>query len=267
MQGKTVWIVDAINPLGNALATALNKQGNFVIASGRDAEALAALSRDSGGAIAAMHLDLEDEASVGAAKEQLATLSDRLDVVVANVVANVVTNVGANQNALRERSVGGSIDAELCGRQMNSNYLAMVKTLEMAMPLLRRSRAPYIVCAGSAVARLPLAGIEAFGASAAATEYFARALALELKEQNIALSIVRAGVVAGSSAGTNDWAARFAVSAEEAAQRLMVGMEGRKRLIHLPRTLGWLLAFVDFLPVAWVRGIVAQLNRQSGVTW
>ena len=254
MQGKTVWVVDAINPLGNALATALNKQGNFVIASGNDSESLSHLVRSSGGAIAELRLDLNDGASVDAAKQRLATLSDRLDVVVANHV-------------MHEFSALDRFNAELCGRQMNSNYLAMVRTLEIGIPMLRRSRAPHIVCAGSAVTRLPLSGAEAYGASAAASEYFARALAGELKEQKIAVSIVRAGVVSGPRREPDDWTSRFAVSADEAARRLLAGMERRKRLIYLPRRLGWLAAVAGILPSAWMRGIMAQLNRQSGVIW
>ena len=252
--GKTIWVVEATSSLGRSLVEKLVECGHFVIASGSDNRVLGSLIRERRGAVTGLSIDPSNPASVAAAGKRLLELTDRLDVLVVN-------------SWERELSGEARIDAELCHRQVETNYLAMVRCVETALPLLQNSRSPYIVCPGSAVTRLPLAGAVAYGASAAAAEYFARALAVELGERNIDISIVRMGGLNSGHQEGRGLLSYLTIAADEAARRLIAAMDNRQSVIYLPGAMRWWTALITVLPGLWMRGILANINRRSGATW
>lgn len=250
ISAKNIWIADATCPLGRALAAALVHAGNFVIASGRDAQVLEQMARESSGALVALPVDFSDEVSFRAVSAQLLALTDRLDIVVANGSAPEVFDID-------------KFDLALCARQIDTNFLGMVRFLDVAMPLLKRSRSPYIVCSGIAVSGRALAGAEAYAASTAAREYFARSLAVDLEARNIAVSIVRPGAASIAASLPDPTADRFALSMQESARYIIASMEKRKSLIQFSWFRFRLLALANHLRALRIRGLAVNWHRRG----
>jgi NAD(P)-dependent dehydrogenase (short-subunit alcohol dehydrogenase family) len=250
ISGKTIWLTGATSGIGRALALALAKMGNHVIASGRNEVALRQLSEDCHGAISPMQLDVTDASSIEYAGSRLSVITDSLDMVIAN----------ARDCEYLDPS---HFDSAMIKRIMAVNFFGAVSTVELALPLLRKASRPQIVVVSSLSTLVAFGGAEAYGASKAALEYFARSLAIDLVPAKIAVSIVRPGFVATPLADKNHFAMPFMLSPEQASDRIIKGIDKRKAMIEFPRRLSWPLKLLAGLPALWYRLIAPRLSANG----
>ncbi len=244
--GKTIWLTGATSGIGRALALALANRGNHVIASGRNEVALRQLSEDCHGAISPLQLDVTDASSIEYAGSKLSVITDSLDMVIANA-------------GDCEYMDPAHFDSDMIKRIMAVNFFGAVSTVEMALPLLRQASRPQIVVVSSLSTLVAFGGAEAYGASKAALEYFARSLAIDLAPAKIAVSIVRPGFVATPLTDKNHFAMPFMLSAEQASDRILKGIDKRKAMIEFPRRLSWPLRLLAGFPALWYRLIAPRL--------
>lgn len=247
ISGKTIWLTGATSGIGRALAVALARMGNHIIASGRNELALRQLSEDSKGAISPLQLDLTDPSSVELASARLSVITDSLDIVIANA-------------GDCEYLDPAHFDVDIFKRIMAVNFFGAVHTVKMALPLLRQASRPQIVVISSLSTVVAFGGAGAYGASKAALEYFASSLAIDLAPQDIAISIVRPGFVDTPLTDKNHFAMPFILSPQQASNRIIKGMDKRQRMIEFPKRLSWPLKLLAGFPAIWYRLIAPRLS-------
>lgn len=177
MTSSVWWITGASRGLGRALAEAVAARGDVAVATGR---VLGDLPRGDG--IVPMELDVTDPGAVEATARQIVRDNGGLDVVANNAGYGFV-------GALEEGT-----DVELL-RILDTNLLGAARVARAALPHLRAARAGRIVFVSTvgAVGTMPLLGL--YNASKWGLEGLAEALAGEVAEHGVRVSIVQPGSI------------------------------------------------------------------------
>lgn len=136
---------------------------------------------------------------------------------------------------------------------MEINFFGTVNCLEIFLPLLKKSPHPHLVGVVSMAYYLPLSRAEAYGASKAATNYLFETLAIDLKNDNIDVTVVNPGFVETPLTKRNDFPMPFMVSANEATQIILEGIQERKTEISFPKKLTIPMKLLSLLPRTWWR--------------
>lgn len=234
-QGKRVWVVGASSGIGKALAELLTQKGAVVIASARRQQALSQLVP---AARFTVPVDLSDEASLEQATEQSFLLAGDVDVVF--WVAGVY-----HPMAVKEISLAGV--HETLQVNLASSYLALQLVLRRWLAQPRPMSRHWVFVSSVAGYRgLPLAA--AYGASKAALTYLAETSYLELKAEQIGVSVVCPGFVKSRLTDRNDFHMPAMISAEQAAQDTLRGMAKGAFEIHYPKRFTWAMKLLRILP-------------------
>jgi len=124
----------------------------------------------------------------------------------------------------------------------------MVYGIEAVLPLLRQSPAPQLVGMSSTVAYRGLPRSEAYGASKAAIKNLFESLQIDLAREAFRVSVVCPGFVRTPLTDRNDFPMPFRIEADEAARRIVDGIEAGKPEIHFPRRFSLLFKLMTLLP-------------------
>lgn len=254
--GRCIWITGASSGLGKALSRALCEMGNFVIVSGRNKEALQKLTVGASGRMCAFPIDLaEGDESLIHYAAKLNSITDYVDVVIC--CAGVC-----------EYEDGLSFEPSMYRRVMDVNFLGVVKTLHLALPMLKRSvHPPQIVLVGSLSSIVPFPRAEAYGASKAAVEYFAGALRADVSRTPLKVSLVRPGFIKTKMIEKNNFDMPFMVDVEQAAQTIIKGVQKQKAVIDFPRRLSWPLRIFSVFSDVWCRWVAPKISRVNHDAW
>jgi short-subunit dehydrogenase len=255
LTGRCIWITGASSGIGRALATTLCDMGNFVIVSSRNKEVLQKLAVSASGRMSALPIDLsagtDNLANIGA---HLNNITDYLDMVIC------CAGVCEYEDDL-------SFDPEMYRRVMDVNFIGVIKTLHLAMPLLRKSaHVPHVVAVGSLSSVVPFPRAEAYGASKAALEYFIGALRADTSKLTLKVSLVRPGFVATEMTAVNDFEMPFILKVDDAVKIIIDGIKKRKPVIDFPRRLSWPLRFFGVTGI-WCRWIAPRMTRINDGIW
>lgn len=239
LDGKRVWVTGASSGIGKALSTALVDAGARVVLSARNRETLDQQAEQLGRKQAfAVPLDVTSREANRKAVEQIRWLLGGIDLVI--------LNAGNCEYVDVQR-----FDAALFERQVQVNFLGMVYGIEAALPLLRESETPYLVGVSSMSAYSGLSRAEAYGATKAAIRNLLQSLRVDLRAENIDVSVVCPGFVETPLTDRNDFPMPFKVSAAQAAEAIIKGIARRRTEIHFPRHFGWLVKLYAALPGSW----------------
>ncbi len=237
------WVTGASAGIGRALALRLAGQGWRVAVTARRADALAALVAEGGhgGEIVAYPGDVTDGARMAAIVAAIEAREGPL--------ALAILNAGFYDPRERDR-----FDATVALRTIDANLGGLTRCLD---PLLRamvpRGRGQVAVVASLAgYGGVP--GSLAYGASKAAMITVAEALRLTYAPAGLTIQVVNPGFVRTAMTAANDYSMPFMMSAEAAAERILVGLERGGFEIAFPRRLAWTMKAVRLLPYApWLK--------------
>ena len=247
---EIVWITGASSGLGESLAREYAARGCQVIASGRDARALARL-RVSNDRISILPFDITDEAGLDAVGHRLGQLTARIDRVILNAGrCEYLEFPEPDWTAVR--------------RVMEVNFHGAINCLRLALPLLRASRRgrSHVVAIASLVTAAPFPRAEAYGASKAALQYFCDSLRVDLAADGIAVTVVDPGFIDTPMTRTNDFPMPFLLDADSAARRIAARLDRRPATLRFPRRLALTLALSKIWPGLW-RRCVARNRADS----
>lgn len=235
---RRIWLTGATSGIGRALARELLDQGHLVALSGRSESKLAALCTGRDNALP-VPLDITDSDAVATAGRHLGDLFGHLDVAILN--AGSCEYVDARH-----------LDTALVERVFAVNFFGTLHCVQAALPLLRQAREldarPLLAATSSASAYLALPRAEAYGASKAALSHFLESLRLDLASERIHISLIHPGFVATPLTERNDFPMPMRISAEEAANEIIAGLEKRRLDIHFPRRFTYGLRLLGLLP-------------------
>lgn len=174
---KTWFITGASRGFGREWTIAALERGDRVAATARDVTTLDDLVERFGDAVLPLPLDVTDHAAVGAAVTRAHEHWGRLDVVV--------NNAGYGQFGMIEEVS----EAELRD-QMETNFFGAYWVTQAALPYLREQGSGHILQVSSIGGVTAFPGIGAYHASKWALEGFSQALAAEVAEFGIHVTLI-----------------------------------------------------------------------------
>ncbi|WP_082859374.1 SDR family oxidoreductase [Microbulbifer sp. Q7] len=245
---KTIWITGASSGIGEALVRALVGEGHFVIISGRNREALLKVQQLNPKLIRVLSCDVGDDASMAEAGTALREITDQLDTVIAGA-------------GTCEYDDGLTLDIESYRRVFDANFFGVVNTLREALPLLTNARSPIFAAVGSLSSVVGFPRAEAYGASKAALQYFMDALRADTSQVPLRTVLIRPGFIDTPLTQENDFDMPFLMSPDEAAQRILAGLNGNKAVIDFPRRLSWPLRILGLLRPIWFGVCAPRMTR------
>jgi NADP-dependent 3-hydroxy acid dehydrogenase YdfG len=174
---SSILITGASKGIGRAVAVELAKRGHRVIATARDPRALDGLDADQ-----KLRLDVTDQASVDAA------------VAAAGQVDTLVSNAGVIFRAAVEASPLDEIE-----RLYRQNTVGAIRVTQAVLPQMRERGKGRLVFVSSVGGRTVFPGNAAYAATKWALEAFAEALAIELADFGIDVTLAQPGPVSSGA--------------------------------------------------------------------
>lgn len=237
MPNKTILITGATSGIGLALFEHYVARGDKVIACGRDSTKLSLLSNK---AYKTCLFDLNNPAAI---ENQLKEVGE-IDIVLLNA------------GDCRYIDDAKNFDGKLFADIITTNLTSLGWLLQFTLPQLINGG--QLVLVSSSATILPFPRSEAYGASKAGMDYLANSLRLDLAEHNIDVTLVHPGFVKTPLTDKNDFNMPFLMTSNEAATRIITGVDKRKRYLHFPKRLTLLLKFISYLPSSLWQKIITR---------
>lgn len=189
--GRVVIITGASSGIGEACALAFMSRGAKVVLAARRAQRLKLLVEKlgaAGGEALAVATDVTDEDAVAALFEQAMARFGRVDVLVNN--AGIADSTPAEDTPL-----------DLWRKVIDTNLTSAFLCARSAIPIMKRQGHGRIINVGSISAKVPRANSPAYTASKWGLDGLTRALAIDCRADNIAVSVFHPGIVATELGG------------------------------------------------------------------
>ncbi|SAK92157.1 short-chain dehydrogenase/reductase SDR [Caballeronia temeraria] len=179
-QFKRVWfITGASRGFGALIAQAALDDGNAVVATGRNAAAIAERLGESP-ALLTFALDVTNEAQAKAAVEAAVDKFGRIDVLVNNAGFGLLA------------AVEESSDAEV-RRIYETNVFGLLNVTRAVLPVMRKQRSGHVINTSSIVGYQAAAGVGVYSSTKFAVEGITEALHAELKPLGIHATMIEPG--------------------------------------------------------------------------
>ncbi len=181
---KVVLVTGASAGIGAAMVRALAQAGAHVLLVARGAEKLAALVDELAhhpGRRVALAGDLRELAFCQQAVSATVAEFGRIDILI-------------NNAGLGHRSPISSIPADHMHTIVDTNILAPLHLSQAAVPFMRAQGGGHIINVSSIISQRPLANSGFYCASKTALNFISRSLRMELRRDNIAISILYPGM-------------------------------------------------------------------------
>ncbi|MEO0426981.1 MAG: SDR family NAD(P)-dependent oxidoreductase [Pseudomonadota bacterium] len=231
------WVTGASGGIGKALALRLARDGWTVYATARRREELDALSAEAGplpGRIVPLPGDVTDAAAMTGAVETI-TADGPLTLAVLN--AGIYTPMRAQ-----------AFSAEIVARHMAVNVQGMANALEPLLKHMIARKAGHIALMGSVAGYRGLPNATAYSPTKAAVISMAEALAMDMADLGVRISVVNPGFVETDATSVNEFDMPFLMSADNAADRIVDGLARPGFEIAFPRRFALILKTIGLLP-------------------
>ncbi|MDO6566155.1 SDR family NAD(P)-dependent oxidoreductase [Alteromonas sp. 1_MG-2023] len=223
---KTLLITGATSGIGKALALHAADKGYQVIACGRNKDVLD---------------DLATQPNIEPLQFDVTSL-DEAKIALRNVKCDVaILNAGTCEYVDIDK-----FESDMFRRVFEPNFFGVVHCVEALIPVLKQGNKLVIV--DSMVRLLPFTQSQAYGASKAALHYFTKSLEVDLHDRGIKVQAVSPGFVETPLTDKNDFDMPMKITATEAAESMLKGIEADKQTVFFPRMFGFILRFMHILP-------------------
>lgn len=250
----TVLITGASSGIGYELALRYLAQGARVLVLARSEERLAELVKKFPEQCLAVKVDLSCADDSQRAGEWINQQVQHLDLAILN--AGTCEYVDVNNLA-----------HEPFDKVMAINWQGTINSLLFCLPLLQKNNSQLaraqLVGISSMASILPMPRSQAYGASKVAVEYLFNSLRVDLVSEPIDITVVRPGFVKTPLTDRNDFPMPFALSAAEAADRIIRGISKRHWLVQFPLPLVWLMNSIAWLPLRMQVWLLQKISRTS----
>lgn len=191
-----VWFVTGANSgIGAGVVNAALQAGHRVVATGRNMEKLrAAFPNADNQSLALVQLDVTEEGQAYAAVAKAVELFGAIDVLVSNAGFCVLGNFE-------------DLSAADFERQMATNFYGAVHVMHAVLPVMRAQRSGHIFAISSVAGGIGMNQCSAYSASKFALEGLSMAIAAEVEQFGIGVTIVEPGFFRTSFLDQNNYEA------------------------------------------------------------
>jgi len=169
---KVVLVTGGSSGIGKAVAEAMRDRGCIVYEGSRRPSVVEGITH--------LYLDVTEEKSVENAVAQIIDAEGRIDVLIHCAGAGISGAVEFTDNK----------DAQ---KQMDINFMGMVRVVKAVLPWMRQTGGGRIVCISSVAAQFPIPFQTYYSASKAAVNAYVCALANEVRPFGISVTAVQPG--------------------------------------------------------------------------
>ena len=254
MRAARVWLTGASSGIGAALVTRLVERGARVAITARRVDLLEAIARDhskGGSSLLVVPADVTDPAAVAVAARRIEAEWGGIDLAIFNAGGSVAS---IPQSAVRNPQFAAPDFVDT----MALNYFSVVYGIDAVLPGMLARGSGHIAAVAS------LAGYRAssvalpYSAAKAAVIHLIEGLRLSTGSRGIAFTIINPGFVRTPLTARNTFRMPFLVEANVAAERIVRGLERRKREIHFPAPLSWTVKFLRLLPGSFYARVISR---------
>ena len=231
---QVAWVTGASSGIGRELALLLARRGVKVAVTARSAGKLAELAEISAN-IAAFPADVTDGQAIAALVPEIEVRLGAVDLAILNAGTWEQVSVKALDPAVFERT-------------FDVNFHGVVRSLAAVLPGMRARRRGRIAIVASVAGYRGLPKAAAYGPSKAALINLAESLSPELGRDGIGLCLVNPGFVATPLTAKNDFPMPYMIPPEDAAARIIAGLERGRFEIAFPWQLVAMLKIARILP-------------------
>ena len=229
---RTILITGATSGIGESLLHHYLAHDYQVIACGRNLEKLKQLSADNANVIP-LAFDITDQRQISQAAGELSHIAN-IDILMFNAGdCRYIDNAKA-------------FDGQLFADVIATNLQSLGFLLQHFLPKVNAGG--QVVFVSSSATILPFPRAEAYGASKAGIDYLAKSLRLDLKAEDISVTLVHPGFIKTPLTDKNDFEMPFLLSSEQAASRIYQGVSARKSYLHFPKRLTLMMKLLALLP-------------------
>lgn len=239
-KGEKIWIIGGTSGIGAALATAYADAGAELVISGRDQNALDGAIKRLGIGHFASRVDATDRDSL----EQAAGLHGPFNRIIATA-------------AIYEPGAVSTADPNEAANVISVNLTGSFNIAQIGPNYLKPGG--QFVLFGSAAAIFGLPNGQTYSATKAGIANLAQSLRTELWP-NVDVRLVTPGFVRTPLTDKNTFEMPGLVEPEDAARRIIRGLDGRGFEIAFPRRLIWPLKLLAALPHSLAFAIAARLR-------
>jgi short-subunit dehydrogenase len=231
---RTAWVTGASTGIGRALAIGLARRGVKVAASARSADKLAELARAHRD-ITPFALDVTDAAATAETVLSISRSFGPIDLAVLNAGISQLMSVR-------------NFSAAKAAQSMAVNYHGIVNGIEALLPGMLERGQGHIAMVASVAGYRGFGLAAAYGPSKAAVINLAETLRNDLAARGIAVSVINPGYVDTPMTSVNKFPMPFLITADDAARRIVRGLEKGKFEIAFPWQMVALLKLARILP-------------------
>lgn len=234
---ETVWITGASSGIGKETAIAYAKRGATVLASARSNDKLLALAAIKGlsGRIIPCPVDVTDNQSI-------------LDFIEAQITSDRLPTLAILNAGYYEPYDLDQLTIEHFEKINDINYLGVVRCLCALLPHFKSRGSGHISVTASAAGYAGLPRASAYGSSKAALINMCESLKPEMEQRNLRISVINPGFVKTPMTDKNLFSMPFLLSPEQAAQRIVKGLDSSAFDITFPRRFNWTLKLLGIMP-------------------
>ncbi len=249
---RVVWITGASSGIGAALALALAQRGCTVVISARNEQALDDLRERGGrlpGVLVPYPLDVTDPQACEAALHRIEAELGPVDLAVLNAGTHRAVEIDDFRAAAFEAL-------------MRLNFMGVVNIVAPLLKSMRARGRGHLAATASVAGYRGLPTATAYGASKAALINFAEALKLDLEGTGIHLSLINPGFVRTPLTDKNTFAMPFLLEPDDAARRIIHGLEKKRFEIAFPWRFVLGLKVFRLLPYCLYFSLIRWITRR-----
>jgi short-subunit dehydrogenase len=254
LDGTRVWLTGASSGIGEALVAPLVRRGARVAITARRTDLLTAVAAKHAGGRAAVLVvpaDVTDRAAVAAAARRVESQWDGIDLAIFNAGGAIDASQSVNRSP--------QFAAHYYTETMALNYFSVVYGIEAVLPGMLARGSGHIAAVASLGGYRPSAVALPYSTSKAAVIHLTEGLRLKVESRGIAVTVVNPGFVRTPLTAHNTFRMPFLVEVDDAAERIVRGLERRRNEIHFPAPLSWTVKLLRMLP----NGIYGRIIKRA----
>ncbi len=234
--GKRVWVIGASSGIGEACAKALLLKGSKVALSSRRVERLNDIATKAApDKTLVVPLDVTNDEQFRSANKLIQDTWGGIDLLL--FVSGVYTPLRADH-----------FDIQVAEKTIDANLLGPMRAVALVVPSMLQAHSGHIAIVGSVAGYSGLPKALAYGPSKAAIINFCENLYYDLLPTGVSVHMISPGFVATEATAQNDFEMPALISAEEAAQEILDGIQKGEFDIHFPKRFSRFLKFLRILP-------------------